>query len=71
MSYMNILCNKEKIMHFLWKLTFAPCDLKWPKSKFQPTTFVEEVKLMHMHKSRVYATVGVDAFLTKMTFWLL
>ena len=38
---------------------------------FNVITFVEGVKLMHMHESRINAThsVGLDAFLVKMTFW--
>ena len=38
--------------------------------EFLTITFVEGVKLMHMHKSRVNAmySVGLDAFLVKMTF---
>ena len=37
---------------------------------FRTITFVEGVKLMHMHKSRINAKyfVGLDAFLVKMTF---
>ena len=41
-----------------------------PELFFKTITFVEGVKLMHMHKSGVNATysVGLDAFLVKMTF---
>ena len=42
-----------------------------PGQFFDVITFVEGVKLMHMHESRINAThsVGLDAFLVKMTFW--
>ena len=41
-----------------------------PDEFFRTITFVEGVKLMHMHKSRIDAkySVGLDAFLVKMTF---
>ena len=53
-------------------MTFWPL---WPPNDpgqfFNVITFVEGVKLMHMHESRINAThsVGLDAFLVKMTFW--
>ena len=41
-----------------------------PDIFFNVITFVEGVKLIHMHESRINATysVGLDAFLVKMTF---
>ena len=52
-------------------MTFCPSDPKWPRTIFNVITFEEGVKLMHMHESRINAThsVGLDAFLVKMTFW--
>ena len=55
---------------------FSENDLLTPVTPSDPAlifnviTFVEGVKLIHMHKSRVNATysVGLDAFLVKMTF---
>ena len=41
-----------------------------PGQIFNVITFVEGVKLIHMHESCINAThsVGLDAFLVKMTF---
>ena len=59
-----------RMMPFWWKWPFDPCDLCDPGWIFNVITYVEGVKVMHMHKSRVNATqsVGLDAFLVKMTF---
>ena len=42
-----------------------------PRQFFNVIAFVEGVKLMHIHESRINATrsVGLDAFLVKITFW--
>ena len=48
----------------------TPVTPNYPGQIFNVITFVEGVKLMHMHESCISATysVGLDAFLVKMTF---
>ena len=52
MSYMNTLCNKEEIKHFMWKSRFDP---KWPRLTFDPINGIEILKLMHMYLFHEYA----------------
>ena len=59
-----------------WYSNFSENDLLTPVTPnvpgwiFMTITFVEGIKLMHMHKSRVHTTyfVGLHAVLVKMTF---
>ena len=50
---------------------YTPVTQNDPVWFFNVITFVEGVKVLHMHKSRVNAmhSIGLDAFLVKMTFW--
>ena len=68
---MVMICNMDELIAFLVNNNLlTPVTPNDPGLIFRVITFVEEVKLMHVHKSRVYATYseGLDAFLVKMTF---
>ena len=61
----------RRVIAFLVKMTFRP---QWaqitPDNFFRIITFVEGVKLLHLHNSRVSATKseGLDAFSVEITF---
>ena len=71
MSLMVMLCNTDELSIFSENDFLTPVTPNDPGLIFRTITFVEGVKIMHVHKSRVNATYSeeLDAFLVKMTFW--
>ena len=65
---MVILLNMNELEHFNENDILTHVTPNDPGRIFRTITFVEGVKLMHMHESPEAYSVGLDAFLVKMTF---
>ena len=69
-SYGHAMQHGRVIANFSENELLTPVTPNDPGRFFRTITFVEGVKLMHMHKSRINAmySEGLDAFLVKMNF---